>query len=270
MSSATEVLLQERAALCDTFEKYGPTRRRCARAGSTLDLAAHLVAREARSDAAIGLVCPPLAEHLQKVMDRYKARGYEPLVAMLRTGPPWMHRTGPLATANVNENFIHHEDVRRAVGRSAPRASTTEMDAILWKMLGFGARMSKKAVKGAALTLRTPDGRERVVSTDRRPVTMTGSARRDRACSCRDARRRPTSSLEGDADRGRDRARGRPSASELGRRLRGTRNPSQYVKRSTRDEAEPLVDGPAEVARDRASRVSTRSTAAAAAVSATP
>ena len=72
---------------------------------------------------------------------------------------------GPLATANVNENFIHHEDVRRASGEG-PRAIDDEMDAILWRMLGFGARMSKKAVKGAALTLRTPDGRERVVSTD--------------------------------------------------------------------------------------------------------
>ena len=84
-----------------------------------------------------------------------------------------MHRTGPLATANVNENFIHHEDVRRPAGES-PRALDPEMDQILWKMLGFGARMSRKALKGAALTLRTPDGRERVVTTDGAPVVMTG------------------------------------------------------------------------------------------------
>jgi uncharacterized protein (TIGR03085 family) len=170
---ATEVLLNERAALCDTFDKYGPEAPTLCVGWTTLDLAAHLVAREARSDAALGLVVPPLAGHLQKVMDKYKARGYEPLVAMLRTGPPWMHRTGPLATANVNENFIHHEDVRRASGET-PRTIDPEMDAILWKMLGFGARMSKKAVRGAALKLQTPDGRERVVSTDGGPVTMSG------------------------------------------------------------------------------------------------
>src|SRR4029079_9428146 len=134
----------------------------------------HLVAREARADAAVGLVFPPLARHLQRVMDSYKERGYESLVAMLRTGPPWMHRTGPLATANVNENFIHHEDVRRASGEG-PRTIDDEMDAILWRVLGFGARMSKKALKGAALTLRTPDGRERVVSTAGAAVTMTGA-----------------------------------------------------------------------------------------------
>ena len=171
--AATQVLLKERAALCDTLEKYGPEAPTLCAGWLTLDLAAHLVARETRSDAALGLVFPPLAGHLRHVMDRCKAKGYEPLVAMLRTGPPWMHRTGPLAVANVNENFIHHEDVRRASGEG-PRDIDDEMDAILWRMLGFGARMSKKAVKGVALTLRTPDGRERVVSTDGPAVTMTG------------------------------------------------------------------------------------------------
>jgi hypothetical protein len=68
---------------------------------------------------------------------------------------------------------VHHEDVRRANGEG-PRVLDDDMDAILWRMLGFAARMSKKAVKGAALTLRTPDGRERGVSTDGIAVVMTG------------------------------------------------------------------------------------------------
>lgn len=173
--SATEVLLKERAALCDTFDKYGPEAPTLCEGWLTLDLAAHLVAREARSDAAIGLVFKPLAGHLQNVMDQYKAKGFDTLVGMLRTGPPWMHRTGPLAAANVNENFVHHEDVRRASGEG-PRVLDEEMDAILWRMLGFGARMSKKAAKGAALTLRTPDGRERVISTEGIAVVMTGTS----------------------------------------------------------------------------------------------
>ena len=136
-NDATQVLLKERAAMCDTFEKFGPDAPTLCEGWITLDLAAHLVAREARSDAAVGLVVPFLAGHLQNVMDKYKAKGYEPLVAMLRTGPPWMHRTGPLATANVNENFVHHEDVRRPAGEP-PRALEPEMEQILWKMLGFG------------------------------------------------------------------------------------------------------------------------------------
>jgi len=168
---ATEVLLKERAAMCDTFEKFGADAPTLCEGWLTLDLAAHMVAREARSDAAIGLVVPFFAGHLQKVMDKYKTRGYESLVAMLRTGPPWMHRTGPLATANVNENFVHHEDVRRAAGEP-PRVIDREMEEVLWKMLGFGT--GKKTLPGVALTLRTPDGREKVVTKEGVPVAMIG------------------------------------------------------------------------------------------------
>ena len=168
---ASEILLKERAALCDTFDKYGAEAPTLCEGWLTLDLAAHLVAREARSDAAIGLVIPAFAGHLQRVMDNYKTKGYETLVGMLRTGPPWMHRTGPLATANVNENFIHHEDVRRANGEG-PRTLDPEMSDIMWKMLGFGVR--KKRLHGVALTLRTPDGREKVITKEGEPVVMTG------------------------------------------------------------------------------------------------
>jgi len=168
---ATQVLLKERAAQCDTFEKFGPDAPTLCEGWLTLDLAAHLVAREARSDAAVGLVVPFLAGHLQRVMDGYKAKGYETLVGMLRTGPPWMHRTGPLATANVSENFIHHEDVRRASGES-PRALDRDMEDLLWKMLGFG--LNRKRLRGVALTLRTPDGREKVLTKEGAPVVTTG------------------------------------------------------------------------------------------------
>jgi uncharacterized protein (TIGR03085 family) len=171
--SATTVLLKERAALCDTLEKYGPEAPTLCEGWLTLDLAAHLIAREARSDAAIGLVVPVFAGHLQRVMNRYRAKGYDTLVAMLRTGPPWMHRTGPLATANVNENFIHHEDVRRASGEG-PREIDAEMSEIIWKMLGFGVRRSR--LHGVALTLRTPAGREKAITKEGEgdPVVMTG------------------------------------------------------------------------------------------------
>ena len=169
--TATQVLLKERAAMCDTLEKFGPEAPTLCEGWLTLDLAAHLVAREARSDAALGLVVPALKGHLQHVMDKYKAKGSDTLVGMLRTGPPWMHRTGPLATANVNENFIHHEDVRRASGES-PRTLDPEMSDIIWKMVGFAVR--KKALHGVALTLRTPDGREKVLTKEGEAVVMTG------------------------------------------------------------------------------------------------
>lgn len=173
--NATEVLMRERAELCDTLERYGPDAATLCAGWRTLDLAAHLVAREARADAALGLVLPgPFAAHMRRVMDGYKRKGYDALVAMLRSGPPWLHRTGPLATANVNEVFIHHEDVRRANGEG-PRVLGADLDAIEWRMIGLGARLARRRVKGAALVLRTPDGRERTVSRHGPTVTLTGS-----------------------------------------------------------------------------------------------
>jgi uncharacterized protein (TIGR03085 family) len=173
--SATEILLGERAALCDTLEKFGPEAPTLCEGWLTLDLAAHLMAREARSDAALGLVLPgPFARHLDHVTAKYKAQGYDKLVASLRTGPPWMHRTGPLAGLNVTENFVHHEDVRRPAGEG-PRVLDAEMEAILWKNLGVGARMARRKVKGAGLVLRTPDGRERVIASAGPTVTMLGA-----------------------------------------------------------------------------------------------
>jgi len=175
VSAATPVLLTERAALCDTLEKYGAAAPTLCEGWLTLDLAAHLVAREARSDAALGLVLPgPFERHLQTVMDRFAAKGYDTLVGMLRTGPPVMHRRGPLAAANVNENFVHHEDVRRANGEG-PRVLDADLEAVLWRMLGFGSRLARRRVKGAALTLRATDGREHVVSKTGVPVVVSGA-----------------------------------------------------------------------------------------------
>jgi uncharacterized protein (TIGR03085 family) len=175
VSSATPTLLAERAALCDTLTELGPDAPTLCEGWQTLDLAAHLIAREARADAAVGLILPgPFARHLENVMDHYKERGYDTLVGMLRTGPPRMHRMGPLAAANVNENFVHHEDARRPAGRG-PRDLDAEENAILWKMLGFGRRLAKRRLKGAGLVLRAPDGSECIVSDTQPSVTLTGA-----------------------------------------------------------------------------------------------
>jgi uncharacterized protein (TIGR03085 family) len=172
--SATEVLLRERAALCDTLEASGPDAPTLCEGWLTADLAAHLVARETRPDAAIGIVLPgPFARHLRRVMDDLKAQGYDKLVTRLRNGPPWLYRSGPGAAPNVSENWIHHEDVRRATG-NGPRPRDSEIDDILWKNLALSSLISRRKLKGAGLVLRTADGRERVISKAEPRVTMTG------------------------------------------------------------------------------------------------
>jgi uncharacterized protein (TIGR03085 family) len=173
--SSIELLLAERAALCDTFTEVGPDAPTLCEGWLTLDLAAHLVVRERRPDTGPGLVLGgPFARHTEKVRVAAKQRGYDALVAALRERPPWLHRSGPMAGVNLGEFWIHHEDVRRARG-DGPRPADPPVDDGLWHYLGTGARLAGRRIHGAGLTLVTPDGRERVVRAAEPMVTVTGA-----------------------------------------------------------------------------------------------
>jgi uncharacterized protein (TIGR03085 family) len=174
--TALDVLLKERHALCDTLARYGPDAPTLCAGWLTADLAAHLLARELRPDAGPGiLVGGPFARHTQKVMDSYKAKGYDTMIGELRAGPPKWFRVGPMAALNVNENWIHHEDVRRANGEQ-PRPSDQELDEILWNSLKTGAFIARRKIKGAGLTLRAPDGQDRIIKEAEPRVTITGAS----------------------------------------------------------------------------------------------
>src|SRR5262245_35635164 len=128
--STTELLLRERRALCDTLHALGPEAPTLCEGWLTADLAAHLLVRENRLDGGPGVVFGgPFARHTDNLMEREKAKGYDFMVAKLRDGPPVWFR-GPMAALNVGENWIHHEDVRRANG-DGPRPADTEMDEFL-------------------------------------------------------------------------------------------------------------------------------------------
>lgn len=172
--TAAEVLRAERAALCDTLEEQGPDAPTLCEGWTTADLAAHLVARERRPDAGPGLIVGgAFARHTERVMNDQKAKGYDWMVARLRSGPPFPMNVGPGALVNVNENWIHHEDVRRANGKG-PRPLDPEVDAIAWKLLrmaGFGLRKVPVGVEAA-----TPDGRRRVLHKGDPMVMIKGDA----------------------------------------------------------------------------------------------
>jgi uncharacterized protein (TIGR03085 family) len=172
--TAVQVLERERDALCDTLAEVGPDGPTLCTGWLTADLAAHLLAREKRLDAGPGIVLGgAFARHTQKVMEAYKAKGYDVMVAELRAGPPPWFRVGPMAAANVLENWIHHEDVRRANGHS-PRGPDAEIDDLLWRSLKTTALLARRRLKTAGLVLRTPDGRERAVKRHEPTVTIVG------------------------------------------------------------------------------------------------
>jgi uncharacterized protein (TIGR03085 family) len=173
--SAVEMLRAERASLCDTFDQVGPTAATLCEGWLTADLAAHLVVREHRPDAMPGILAGgPFARHTERLMEQAKAKGYAAMIATLRSGPPFLFRVGPSAAANVIENWIHHEDVRRANGEG-PRPAVPDLDALLWRSLGLSGRLAVRRVKKVGLELDGGEGRTRVLRAAEPRVLLRGA-----------------------------------------------------------------------------------------------
>jgi uncharacterized protein (TIGR03085 family) len=114
----------ERRALADLLLATGPDAPTLCEGWTTRDLAAHLVLRERRPDAAAGIVVPALRGRTQRLQARVAAQPWPELVATVRRRPWWSPVSNPLTDelANGTEFLIHHEDVRRAGPGWQPRA----------------------------------------------------------------------------------------------------------------------------------------------------
>ncbi len=141
----------------------------------TRDLAAHLVVREYRPDAAPGILIPYFASHTEKVQNEVAERtDWDGLLDKVASGPPVYSPFKLLdPVANVAEMFIHHEDVRRAQPGWKPRALDPALSARLRRTLPLMGRLTLAKVPGR-VALRTPEG-ETVLTVGRGPaVTVTG------------------------------------------------------------------------------------------------
>ncbi|MEO1055783.1 MAG: TIGR03085 family metal-binding protein [Actinomycetota bacterium] len=119
---------RERQALCDLFEQVGPDAPTLSGDWTTRDLAAHLIVRERRPDAAGGILISALAGRTERIQTEVAERPWDELVTVVREGPPrWSPmRFEPADRAmNTIEFFVHHEDVRRA----AEEWTVRELDA---------------------------------------------------------------------------------------------------------------------------------------------
>ncbi|WP_033292972.1 TIGR03085 family metal-binding protein [Amycolatopsis jejuensis] len=166
----------ERQALSELFEQVGPDAQTLCEGWRTRDLAAHLVVREHRLDAAPGIVVPALAGYTQRVQEREAARPWSELVAAVRRGPSrfWPTSLGPLdELTNSAEFLVHHEDVRRAQPGWEPRPADPSRSAAAWRLATRSAKLNlRKAPVG--VVLRTPDGRSASVKSGTPVVTVTG------------------------------------------------------------------------------------------------
>ncbi len=167
---------RERAALVDTLRGVGPDAPTLCEGWKTRDLAAHLMIREYRLDAAPGIVIPFLAAHTAKVQNEAAERmGWDELVDKVASGPPLYSPLKLLdPVANVAEMFIHHEDVRRAQPGWEPRVLEPSLAAMLRRTLPLMGRMTLARVHGR-VALRTREGKT-VLTAGRGPaVTVTGA-----------------------------------------------------------------------------------------------
>lgn len=173
--SAAQIADAERRDLADLFLRLGPDEPTLCGDWTTRDLLAHLVLRERRPDAAPGILIPPLAGWTQHVQDQLARGEFGELVATLRTGPPFWSPLAlpPLRAVDVQEFFIHLEDVRRAQSGWSPRPPDEARDRVLWRMVGLLGRLTYRS-SPVAVTLRRPDGTEQAVRSGPRTVILTG------------------------------------------------------------------------------------------------
>jgi uncharacterized protein (TIGR03085 family) len=156
----------ERRALCDLFDELGPDAPTLCEGWQTVDLAAHLVVRERRPDAAPGVLLKPLASYTEKVQQRIAQWPWAELVERIRTGPPRLSPTRIEAVdraVNTVEFFVHHEDVRRARSDWSARELDAALVDDLYEALKRAARlMTRKAPAG--IVLEPSDGHPAIVA----------------------------------------------------------------------------------------------------------
>ncbi|RZS82883.1 uncharacterized protein (TIGR03085 family) [Motilibacter rhizosphaerae] len=145
----------ERAALADTLAGLDPAAPTLCPPWRARDLAAHVVLREHRPDAALGIAVRPLAGHTQRVQDGIAAGDYAALVDRVRRGPaPWWPTRIPQLreAADLVELVIHHEDLRRAQPGWEPRELPAGVEDALWaRVPGLAKRLGRRAPATVAL-----------------------------------------------------------------------------------------------------------------------
>jgi uncharacterized protein (TIGR03085 family) len=172
----------ERRTLCALLDEKGPGAPTLCEGWATRDLAAHLVIRERRPDAGLGMLGGPLAGYTSHVQKRFAERiPYPRLVDMVRSGPPRLSVFGLPGVderGNLVEYFVHHEDVRRGEPGWQPRDLSSDESEALWGRLGMAKMILRRAPVGIELARDDVNGDARQhrmsVKTGTPVVTVVG------------------------------------------------------------------------------------------------
>jgi uncharacterized protein (TIGR03085 family) len=153
----------ERLALVVTMAEFGPDAPTLCGEWTVRDLAAHLVLRERRPDAAAGIMVSALSGYTERVQASIARGSFEDLLEQIRTGPPVWSLMRPFdEQLNLAEMFVHHEDVRRGGPDWEPRILDPAWAGPLWAV---ARRMGRRAYRLAScsVVLERPDGRRATV-----------------------------------------------------------------------------------------------------------
>lgn len=168
----------ERAQLCDLLDEVGPQAPTLLGPWTTRDLAAHLVLREHDPLAGPGLVIPGAwGRFAERRRQALAMKDFSWLVGAVRSGPPpgffrigWVRRV-----PNLNEFYVHHEDVRRANARD-PRTVEQAMDEALWRNVSRAAWFLARRLRGAGLEIQWAACSQVTHARSGRPIArITGS-----------------------------------------------------------------------------------------------
>lgn len=131
----------QRRALADLFIEKGPSAPTLCEGWNASDLAAHIVIRERRPDAAVGILAAPLAAYSERVRRSTRdTNSWTDLVAQVRNGPPAPLR--PIDDAiNTVEFYVHHQDLRRAGDATAWPEEDPALQEALWRHLRSMSRI---------------------------------------------------------------------------------------------------------------------------------
>lgn len=175
--NASDAAKDERRDLAALLDDVGPDAPTLCEGWTTRDLAAHLVIREGRPDAAIGVVVGPLAGYTAKVQAATADKPWPDLVRQVRNGPPIyspFRIPGMDGVANLFEYAIHHEDVRRAVEGWQPRELPADEQDLIWSRLSRAGRLlARRSPDGLALR-RSDTGETTVLKKGATTVTLVG------------------------------------------------------------------------------------------------
>lgn len=141
----------ERSNLVAAARVAGPDAPTLCGQWTVRELLAHLVLREARPDAAAGIIVPAFAGRTAKVQAKIAAQPFDDLLTAVESGPPMYSPFRAIdAFANLSEMFVHHEDIRRGAGPAPERPLDIELER---KLLTLSARLAKASMRSVKVAV---------------------------------------------------------------------------------------------------------------------